>query len=547
MDEMIKFDAPKQESSIIKVLGVGGGGSNAVNHMFNQGIQGVDFIVCNTDAQAIDKSPVPVKIQLGSGGLGAGSKPLVGRESAQESLEEIRAFLENDTKMLFVTAGMGGGTGTGAAPVIAELARELNILTVGIVTIPFQFEGKRRRIQAEEGIEELREHVDTLLTISNDKLREAYGNLRLSEAFAKADDILTVAARGIAEIITVSGLINVDFEDVKTVMKESGQAIMGSAVASGEDRAIKAISEALASPLLDDNNICGARDILLYIASAEDQEISMDEVSEITEYVQNESGNSADIIWGNGHDNSLGEAISVTLVATGFQNKENSFGEDSAEKKVNELYQSPKKENNKAVNVEVPVERSTPSFQQTAPPVQQQANPSVAPQQPQAAPAPPIPTYSPEPSVQAEKQRSSYEKTVYQLDSDIAPKSEVKEAPSYKEKTFFKFDENPSASNAGNQREISDSQRNENDNSFREDESADITRKRLKDISLKLVRDMENLETLEKQPAYMRRNVEINDSVPSKDQKVSRYTMSTDKEKNPEIRSNNPFLNDAVD
>lgn len=265
MNEMIKFDMPKNQSSIIKVIGVGGGGSNAVNHMFRQGIKGVDFIICNTDAQAMESSPVPVKVQLGEKGLGAGSVPSVGREAAHNKKDEIREILEKNTQMLFITAGMGGGTGTGAAPVIAQVARELGILTVGIVTIPFSFEGKKRRTQADEGILELKKYVDTLVIICNDKLRELCGDLKLSAAFDKADDVLTTAARGIAEIITVTGYINVDFEDVKTVMKESGKAIMGYAQAEGDNRALDAVKGALSSPLLNDNDIEGASNVLLYI------------------------------------------------------------------------------------------------------------------------------------------------------------------------------------------------------------------------------------------------------------------------------------------
>ncbi|NCA85106.1 MAG: cell division protein FtsZ [Clostridia bacterium] len=315
---MLTFDAPKQRASIIKVLGVGGGGGNAVTHMFRQGIKGVDFIICNTDAQSMDLSAVPNKIQLGDKGLGAGAVPEVGKAAAEKTLEDIRTYLENHTKMLFITAGMGGGTGTGAAPVIAKLAREMDILTVGIVTLPFAFEGRKRRLQAEKGIEELKQHVDTLLIISNEKLREIHGNLKLSEAFGKADDILTIAAKGIAEIITVTGYINVDFEDVKTVMKNSGTAIMGSATAEGEDRARNAVREALSSPLLNDNKIQGAANILLYISSGK-EEITFDEVTEITDYIQEEAGQSAEVIWGNGYEEELGDKISITLIATGFK------------------------------------------------------------------------------------------------------------------------------------------------------------------------------------------------------------------------------------
>ena len=324
----MKFDLPKDQSSIIKVIGVGGGGSNAVNHMYNQGITGVDFVICNTDAQALALSPIPNKIQLGTTlteGLGAGANPEVGKNAAIEDIENIKAILQNNTKMVFITAGMGGGTGTGAAPVIAEVAREMGILTVGIVTIPFSFEGRRRKQQAEEGLEALRKHVDTLLIINNDKLRMIHGNLKMGECFSKADDILTTAAKGIAEIITVAGYINVDFEDVKTVMKGGGTAIMGSASAEGENRAIQAVTKALESPLLNDNEINGANFILLNVTSGE-EEITMDEIDEITDYIQKQAGYTAELIWGNGSDLSLGNKVSVTVIATGFgSNDKSSF------------------------------------------------------------------------------------------------------------------------------------------------------------------------------------------------------------------------------
>ncbi len=341
---MLKFDLPKNQSSIIKVIGVGGGGSNAVSHMFKQGIEGVDFFICNTDAQAMEANPVPVKVQLGSKGLGAGSIPAIGKESAIENIEDIKQILEKNTKMLFITAGMGGGTGTGAAPVIAQTAKELGILTVGIVTIPFAFEGRKRKLQAESGMEELRKNVDSLLIICNDKLREVHGDLKLSEAFQKADNILAVAAKGIAEIITVTGYINVDFEDVRTVMKDSGTAIMGSATAEGENRALNAAEEALSSPLLNDNQIQGADNILLYIASGE-EEITMDEVTEITDYIQREAGKNAEIIWGNGKDESLGNKIAITLVATGFTSEEGSGLYKPGRRIVHPLAETPKEEN----------------------------------------------------------------------------------------------------------------------------------------------------------------------------------------------------------
>ncbi|MEM6697655.1 MAG: cell division protein FtsZ, partial [Bacteroidota bacterium] len=309
------------EAPIIKVIGVGGGGSNAVTHMYNQGIVGVDFAICNTDSQAMNLSPVPVKIQLGPGlteGRGAGAKPNIGKLACEESIEEVKQYLSNNCKMLFITAGMGGGTGTGAAPIIARTAREMDILTVGIVTTPFTFEGRRRSGQAKEGLEEFKKHVDTLIVISNDRLRQVYGNLMLSQAFSQADDILTTAAKGIAEIITVPGYVNVDFEDVNTVMRDSGAAIMGTAAAGGEDRAKIAVDQALNSPLLEDNDIRGAQHILLNITSGT-TEVTMDEVFEITEFVQEEAGYGTDLIWGNCYDESLGDKLCVTVIATGFE------------------------------------------------------------------------------------------------------------------------------------------------------------------------------------------------------------------------------------
>ncbi len=315
------FDIPKVEKSIIKVLGVGGGGSNAVSYMFKQGISGVDFAICNTDNQAMEISLVPVKIRLGpelTGGRGAGSRPQMGKQACIESIDAIRDFILDGTKMLFVTAGLGGGTGTGAAPIIAKAAREADILTVGIVTLPFTFEGSRRKRQALEGLEEMKNNVDALIVISNDKLRDIHGDLKLSDAFSRADNILTTAARGIAEIITMPGYVNVDFEDVNTVMRDSGVAIMGTAMFEGENRARKAVQSALSSPLLEDNDIRGAQHILLNISSGR-TEVTMDEIFEITEYVQAEAGYGTDLIWGNCFDEGLGEKLSVTIIATGFE------------------------------------------------------------------------------------------------------------------------------------------------------------------------------------------------------------------------------------
>lgn len=316
----ISFDLPKNQSNVIKVIGVGGGGSNAVNHMYLQGIDGVDFVICNTDAQALQNSPIPTKIQLGvslTEGLGAGANPEVGEQAAMESIQEIKTMLSSNSKMVFITVGMGGGTGTGAAPVIARVSRELDLLTIGIVTIPFGFEGKMRNDQAYKGIEKLRGYVDSLVVINNNKLREVYGNLGFKAGFSKADEVLSTAARGIAEVITHHYTQNIDLRDAKTVLSNSGTAIMGSASASGENRSEIAISKALDSPLLDDNKITGAKNVLLLIVSGS-EEITIDEIGEINDYIQAEAKSNVNIIMGVGEDESLGNAISVTIVATGF-------------------------------------------------------------------------------------------------------------------------------------------------------------------------------------------------------------------------------------
>ena len=316
----INFDLPKNKSNVIKVIGVGGGGSNAINYMFQQGIMGVDFVVCNTDAQALEKSAVPIKIQLGASlteGLGAGANPDVGRQSAQESYDDLHTLLSIQTKMVFITAGMGGGTGTGAAPIIARMAKDLNILTVGIVTMPFQFEGKIRLEQAQKGLEELKNNVDSLIVINNNKLREVYGNLGFKAGFSKADEVLATAARGIAEVITHHYTQNIDLKDAKTVLTNSGSAIMGSASASGANRAQESIVKALDSPLLNDNKITGCKNVLLLIVSGS-EEITIDEIGEINEFIQSEAGNNTNIIMGVGEDKELGDSISVTIIATGF-------------------------------------------------------------------------------------------------------------------------------------------------------------------------------------------------------------------------------------
>ena len=336
IDNNFSFDLPKNKSNVMKVMGVGGGGSNAVNHMFQQGITGVDFIVCNTDSQALDKSPVPNKIQLGvniTEGLGAGANPEIGKLAALETHEELRDLLQTQTKMLFITAGMGGGTGTGAAPIIAEFAKELDILTVGIVTIPFDFEGKTRQIQAQKGLKKLKKIVDSLIIINNNKLRQVYGNLGFKEGFSKADEVLATAAKGIAQVITHHYTQNIDLKDAKTVLSNSGTAIMGSATSSGSNRANDAIIKALDSPLLNDNKIDGSKNVLLLIVSGSD-EITIDEIGEINEYVQKETGNTANIIMGVGEDQELGDNISVTVIATGFAEDQQNNLVNSETKKV---------------------------------------------------------------------------------------------------------------------------------------------------------------------------------------------------------------------
>jgi cell division protein FtsZ len=514
---MITFDLPKNQSSDIKVLGVGGGGSNAVNYMFKQGIEGVDFVVCNTDSQALDISPVPNKIQLGvslTDGKGAGSIPSVGKNAAIEDLDRVREILEKNTKMLFITAGMGGGTGTGAAPVIAKVSRELNILTVGIVTIPFAFEGRKRRLQAEEGINELKENVDALIVICNDKLRELYGNLSVTDAFSKADNVLTTAAKGIAEIITLTGGVNVDFADVKTVMSDSGVAIMGSGSAEGESRAIKAVEMALASPLLNDNNIRGASNVLLNIVSGK-EEILMDEITEITDYIQMEAGSTADIIWGYGKDESLGNKINVIIVATGFgENSDLGYNLEiskPAQKKVVSL-ENKQKETEKEQDQEQGQEHGIRMVRRVT---SQQSGGS-------------------------DQQRDNIEKRQIQIPVDFDPSSpETPFVPNFVNKTpednpvnVEPKEEELKQKQAGPEKDIMQSKALERE-------------QRLRELSLKL-KTPEGLLDLEKEPAYLRRNVPLNKVPASDESHVSRYTLF-DGDGKTQIKSNNSFLHDNVD
>lgn len=478
------FELLKEDTPIIKVLGVGGGGSNAVNHMFRQGIVGVDFAICNTDAQAMEISPVPTKIQLGpqlTEGRGAGSKPNMGKLACEESLEDVRKYLGNDCKMLFITAGMGGGTGTGAAPTIAKAAQEMDILTVGIITVPFTFEGRRRASQAIEGLQELKENVDTLIIISNDKLRAIHGNLSLSGAFAEADNVLTTAAKGIAEIITVPGYVNVDFEDVNTVMRSSGVAIMGTGTAEGENRAKRSVDEAMNSPLLEDNDIRGAEHILLNITSGK-KEVTMDEIFEITEFVQEEAGFGTDLIWGNCFDEDLGDALSVTLIATGFdKNKgQNKTEARKPEKIVVHLDDD--------ISTKTDAELREPRTQRT-----------------------------PEPT------------------GNTIEFDNLKDNISEINRRRFSYNE-PYVKEEDRQRQIREE---------REKMDAEAQRReRLRQSQIKLT-NPNAIGDLENQPAYLRRGIRLDEKASSSENQQSRWTVSDDDE--PQIRKDNPYLHDNVD
>ncbi len=553
----MKFDLPQDNSSIIKVIGVGGGGSNAVNHMYKQGIKGVDFIVCNTDQQALDISPVPLKIVLGSSltkGRGAGSLPEVGKNAAIENIEEVKAILGNNTEMVFITAGLGGGTGTGAAPVIAQAAKEMGILTVGIVTIPFGFEGKKRKAQADEGLNALKANVDTLLVISNDKLREIYGNLKVTEAFGHADDILTTAAKGIADIITTTLQINTDINDVKTVMKDSGVAIMGSAQASGEARALRAVEQAMSSPLLNDSNIRGARYVLVNVTCGED-EITMDELGEITDYIQDAAGMTAEVIKGYGVDSSLGDKVSVTIIATGF-NSAADLGikiEKAPEKKVFSLLD----EQPKAEVIAPSVVNETPQVQEMTSFFKEEV---VAPVNEVVAPV-----VNETPVVNEVEETPVAEEPFMFIRNEVVEETPVAEVEEEKQITF-EFEITNNNSNAVSFEEpfiISKSEETVMQNDFvieNKEESKTIAEvqqdeqfkkaqdriEKLKQLSFKL-KSPNGLSELENEPAYKRRNVSLDSTPHSSESQVSRYTLSEGDDKKIEIKPNNSFLHDNVD
>ncbi len=538
--KIMEFDLPKDSSSIIKVIGIGGGGGNAVNHMFNQGIKGVDFVICNTDQQALDISPVPIKIQLGQSlteGRGAGAIPEIGKSAAIENIEDIKSILAKNTKMVFITAGMGGGTGTGAAPVIARVAKELDILTVGIVTVPFGFEGKKRKIQAEEGLEELRNSVDTLLIINNDRLREMFGNLSLGNAFSKADDVLATAAKGIAEVISVTGMINVDFNDVSTVMKDSGVAIMGSAVASGENRAMEAVKTALESPLLNDNDISGAKYVLLNITYG-NQEILMDEIGEITDYIQDEAGSTADVIWGHGYDESLEDGICITLIATGFSSSPITGFEKAPEKKVVSL-------DDESVPTMISQQITTP----IASPVEKntwenKTEENKTWKEEETTEEEPFLMIKDEEETEAQTELNwelKSETTEAEKQTEIWNKEEKEEEEVIKHYLTDDLEEKVEMTEAQPKTVLSPEEQ-----AARAKERLD----RIQSYTSKL-KSSEGITDLEKEPAYKRKKIELDDVPHSSEESMSKFTLSENTDSNGqtkiELKENNSFLHDNVD
>jgi cell division protein FtsZ len=496
-DDIMNFHLPVERSSIIKVLGIGGGGNNAVNHMFEKGIRDVNFVICNTDHQALAKSPVPTKVQIGEAlteGMGAGSQPEKGRKAALENIDNVMEALGGNTRMVFITTGMGGGTGTGAIPVIAKACREAGLLTIAVVTIPFKSEGKVRIRYAIDGITELKDHVDSLLVINNEKLREIYGNLGVSTAFAKADDVLTTAVKGIAEIITVTGYINVDFADVETVMKDSGVAIMGMGTAAGENRAIKAIENALASPLLNSNDITGAKSILINISSGiGDHELTMDELGEITDYMYDAASEDALIIRGLSQDEALGENISVTVIATGFES--------------NSIFQPYKAKKPKQVEV--------------------LSNSGIVP-----------------PRIIPEKNDETF--SVH--NKEISNRSIIAD---FEDESQGELDF--SLTGGENLKLARERSLDQNENGD-EKEKPEVTLKKVKHMQNILKKEglsnktmKENIDTFEDVPAYIRRNMSLNPPDSAAESKLSKFTLNSDDDDGPMLRENNAYLNDNVD
>ncbi|WP_420572070.1 cell division protein FtsZ [Kordia sp.] len=637
----ISFDLPKNQSNVIKVIGVGGGGSNAINHMFQQGIKGVDFVICNTDSQALQNSAVPNKIQLGvslTEGLGAGANPEVGEKAALESIDDIGTMLDTNTKMVFITAGMGGGTGTGAAPVIAKLAKDKDILTVGIVTIPFKFEGKMRNAQARIGVEKLRSHVDSLIVINNDKLREVYGNLGFKAGFSKADEVLSTASRGIAEVITHHYTQNIDLRDAKTVLSNSGTAIMGSANASGANRANEAIMKALDSPLLNDNKIAGAKNVLLLIVSGS-EEITIDEIGEINDHIQNEAGGGANIIMGVGEDETLEDAISVTIIATGFDVDQQDEIVNTESKKVIHTLEDEQPAVQNLTTKPTAVVTPNPIPQKPAevqpkknevirhtlvddtatlnliPTTEILKNMSVVYEEVKAQPAAEefiittmtdkikgIEVNEPEFVIADEKEEEDENQIAFTFDMPLAnpvveetPKSEesivkfeltsedvntievndhVEVIPvtevhdkgvtrysldDYMEEEAANEKNIPQAAEDGIvfEKKVVESPTDEIKNTDEVDpfnstieeslkNRADERRKKLKEFNYKFNNNVSRIDEIEKQPAYKRAGIELNDAQ-SADNNASRTSLGTDSNDDMQLRSNNSFLHDNVD
>ena len=647
----ITFDLPKNQSNVIKVIGVGGGGSNAINHMFQQGIKGVDFVICNTDAQALENSTVPIKIQLGVGlteGLGAGANPEVGEQAAIESEFDIKEMLGTNTKMIFITAGMGGGTGTGAAPVIASMAREMDVLVVGIVTIPFQFEGKMRNEQAQRGVDRLRSQVDSLIVINNNKLREVYGNLGFKAGFSKADEVLATASRGIAEVITHHYTQNIDLRDAKTVLSNSGTAIMGSAIASGTNRAFEAITKALDSPLLNDNKITGAKNVLLLIVSGGD-EITIDEIGEINDHIQVEAGNSANIIMGVGEDESLGDAISVTIIATGFNvEQQDDIVNVESKKIIHTLEEEQKAQHDLMPNatvqeappvieveevivpqkivhtldlddieekpavpakneqtalkmipttdiirdidvvyeevlaiseddfeiIDTTVRQEETTIQETAP-VQEEDTGMLSFD---------LPMYEEEEPVQQEEVAEA--PVLFELNeelADIEVKDPIEIIPvtelstdgekRYSLEDYMEVEENLSSAKASGdgegvkveeetivfEKKTIAPQTTQDDGKEEEIDPmnspiskilvdrAEERKRKMKDFNYKFHHNQSRIEDIEKQPAYKRMGIDLDEKTPAKEGNLSRTTLSTDENEDIQLRSNNSFLHDNVD
>nr|WP_196885330.1 cell division protein FtsZ [Aureivirga sp. CE67] len=615
----ISFDLPKNQSNVIKVIGVGGGGSNAVNHMYLQGIKGVDFVVCNTDAQALQNSPVPHKIQLGvslTEGLGAGANPEVGEQSAMESIEEIKSMLSTKAKMVFITVGMGGGTGTGAAPIIAKMAKELDLLTIGIVTIPFSFEGKMRNEQAKVGIETLRSFVDSLVVINNNKLREVYGNLGFKAGFSKADEVLSTAARGIAEVITHHYTQNIDLKDAKTVLSNSGTAIMGSATSSGSGRASEAISKALDSPLLNDNKITGAKNVLLLIVSGAN-EITIDEIGEINDFIQSEAQTNVNIIMGVGDDEALGEAISVTVIATGFNlDQQDGISNKETKKIIHSL------DSDQETTVDVVAEEKPKTIE--LPEIHLKIDDKKEEKEEVVVNEPTNPTS--ESSVNSihdldvsfeEIRVHEIEDTSFDIQKEIEKKEIQEQTNMDKQQTSFSFemqnseikieeepvvntmkeveveepkpiqnttvaeekiyysldDDNETVKDSKNLQNKNDLFVTEDDLNFnirtesepdQRDDSREISpldltiselqkkarerREKMKEFNYKFVNKVnQNIDDIEKEPAYKRMGVELNQNTSSSQTNQSRTSLETDDKDDLKFRSNNSFLHDNVD